>query len=756
MKRIPMEFWVAIMLASLFFWTGCSTPEGGTGIALRLFEPAWEETGVDLEPTFSWEVHFHGMAPRDDFAYTLHVAPLGEAYGAGVSTRQTTACWPEPLEAGVAFRWMVELSRQGYATVCSDEGRFSTREYYVVQVQVEQGSNGQIRVNEGPWGESFTLEAPVQQELLLEARSQPDFVFEGWYAGETFLGSENPLAYMPGYAATTRNDGSDLQVQARFAPKRVELTLQASPSQHGLVCIGEGEWAPRASLELQRGQQAVLHAQPLEGFCFEGWFLENGADSRARFLGEQNPMPYEPVDSCVVLASFVPNTYAITVESSPSVGGNVRINGGAWGNFRSEEFQVGDQVEVRALAASGYHFAGWFEDGQRVSEDASLDWTVQGQRSLVASFCRNPDPPLYAPLEQKWVFSIGAAFSSSPAVGSDGTIYLGADDTYLYAVNPGGTQKWAFPTGGPVKSSPTVASDGTIYVTAVDARIVTTPTVLFSISPDGVGSDKLHIGDTISNSPVFRSVGTLSLCSEKGFVLTLTGTELTWGWAYFVGDVQGNHVANSQYLLVPDDDHKLHAIDLVSGGAPKWSFVGDSVMRGSPAIAQDGTVFVGTTSQLYALDPEKEPTSLGEEEWKYPGEGQNIDFSRSQPSIAPDGTIYAPANDGVYALSPLGSLKWHFGSSQINTAPLVGNDGTVYVAFQSGMLYALNPEDGSEKWCVDLGSPVSASPAMGSDGTLYVATEGGDLFAFTSYGTGLAESSWPKFQGDPRNTGSKE
>ena len=48
---------------------------------------------------------------------------------------------------------------------------------------------------------------------------------------------------------------------------------------------------------------------------------------------------------------------------------------------------------------------------------------------------------------QKWAFSTGSYITSSPAIGADGTIYVGSDDDNLYAINPDGTQKWAFPTG---------------------------------------------------------------------------------------------------------------------------------------------------------------------------------------------------------------------------------------------------------------------------------------------------------------------
>ena len=54
--------------------------------------------------------------------------------------------------------------------------------------------------------------------------------------------------------------------------------------------------------------------------------------------------------------------------------------------------------------------------------------------------------------------------SSSPAIGSDGTIYVGSYDINLYAINPDGSKKWEFDTLAGVVTSPAIGSDGTIYV----------------------------------------------------------------------------------------------------------------------------------------------------------------------------------------------------------------------------------------------------------------------------------------------------
>ena len=72
---------------------------------------------------------------------------------------------------------------------------------------------------------------------------------------------------------------------------------------------------------------------------------------------------------------------------------------------------------------------------------------------------------------QKWRFNTGNAIDSSPAIGADGTIYVGSWDCYLYAVNPNGTQKWKFPTSGVIYSSPAIGADGTIYVGSGDSYL---------------------------------------------------------------------------------------------------------------------------------------------------------------------------------------------------------------------------------------------------------------------------------------------
>ena len=74
--------------------------------------------------------------------------------------------------------------------------------------------------------------------------------------------------------------------------------------------------------------------------------------------------------------------------------------------------------------------------------------------------------------------------SSSPAIGTDGTVYVGSNDKKLYAINgKTGVRLWEFITEGAVISSPAIGTDGTVYVGSNDKK-------LYAIKTDSKGLAK--------------------------------------------------------------------------------------------------------------------------------------------------------------------------------------------------------------------------------------------------------------------------
>ncbi len=156
--------------------------------------------------------------------------------------------------------------------------------------------------------------------------------------------------------------------------------------------------------------------------------------------------------------------------------------------------------------------------------------------------------------KQKWNYTTGGYIKSSPAIGSDGTIYFGSYDYKFYAINPDGTQEWNYTTGGAIYSSPAIGSDGTIYFGSFDDSF-------FALNPDGTQKWKYNTGGSITSSPTVGSDGTI----------------------YFAS------LDNIFHALNPD-------------GTVKWNYTTENAVETCPAIGSDGTIYFGSEDDnFYAI-----------------------------------------------------------------------------------------------------------------------------------------------------------
>ena len=98
-----------------------------------------------------------------------------------------------------------------------------------------------------------------------------------------------------------------------------------------------------------------------------------------------------------------------------------------------------------------------------------------------------------------WKFEAGI-MSSSPTIGSDGTVYIRSNDSKLYAINgKTGVKLWEFEIGDLVRSSPAIGSDGTVYVGSGDKK-------LYAIKTDskGLAKSPCRCAGKIPNIPAAR------------------------------------------------------------------------------------------------------------------------------------------------------------------------------------------------------------------------------------------------------------
>ncbi len=358
----------------------------------------------------------------------------------------------------------------------------------------------------------------------------------------------------------------------------------------------------------------------------------------------------------------------------------------------------------------------------------------------------NPHDPTSAPIGFiEWSFIAEDTIHSSPAIGADGTIYVGSHDGRLYAINPDGSLKWALATKGRVGSSPAIGADGTIYVGSLDSN-------LYAINPDGTQKWAFTTGSEVWSSPAIGADGTVYISSEDNnlYALNPDGVQI---WSFSIPGMS-NDPAIGPDGTIYIGGYKLYAFN--PDGSKEWSLFVRNIddmqtqTRSGLALGADGTIYFGGSGGLYAVSPD------GSQKWVFSAVHAPI---QSSPVIAVDHTIFVSSIDKtLYAINPDGTQKGAFYGGGWRS-PAIGADGTIYVLTRSYVddppsmrefMYALNL-DGSQKWTVLLWGEGSSRPTIGSDSTIYIGS-GPYLHAIRGESGGLSNGPWPMFHHDPQHT----
>ena len=318
----------------------------------------------------------------------------------------------------------------------------------------------------------------------------------------------------------------------------------------------------------------------------------------------------------------------------------------------------------------------------------------------------NPDGSL------KWESFMGDWADSTPAIGTDGILYIGCWDGFLYAFDcETGEEVWKFETFGVIEASPAIGKDGVIYFGNGE-------NLFYAVNPDGSPAwvngtnneaSPLTFNDWVDSSATFDAQGNL-----------------------WVADLFGN------LSQVAPDKSVVWSVDLGAG------------IPSSPAIAEDGTVYVGDEDgYVIAITPGNDIPK-----WFF---NTGLEGIESSPVLGPDGTVYiGTGDDRVFAFDgQTGALKtgWPFTepTDVVYSTPAIAADGTVYVGSGDKKLYALS-STGQKLWSFSTGGFVDSSPAIGYDGTVYFGSTDGNVYAVHG-DSSLDFSRWPKWRGSNESTG---
>lgn len=210
-----------------------------------------------------------------------------------------------------------------------------------------------------------------------------------------------------------------------------------------------------------------------------------------------------------------------------------------------------------------------------------------------------------------WVWSVPPSHlkyyreGASPAIATDGTVYFGSGGNYLYAIptipdlsrigengSRSGVPKWQFETSGHV-TAPAIGNDGTIYVGSFGGTLGAEQ-YLYAINSDGNLKWKFPARTGIG-APSLGQDGTIFACGQDGYLYAINPDgSLRWkyGTIQQVAHDQGPpSIGPNGTVYVAGDG--LYAIGtgspgVVEGLSGRWEW-GKVILKWSPPASDGGS-----------------------------------------------------------------------------------------------------------------------------------------------------------------------
>jgi outer membrane protein assembly factor BamB len=342
----------------------------------------------------------------------------------------------------------------------------------------------------------------------------------------------------------------------------------------------------------------------------------------------------------------------------------------------------------------------------------------------------------------KWSSQLQGYLRCAPAVGADGNIYVGDDSGNFYSINAStGVINWTFPIpagtsagSNDVETTPAIAADGTIY-------FVTLGGDLFALNPNGSVKGVVPGSQTSNVAPTIGPDGTVYFVSSGGLLTAFDPATVNILWSVNIGSIGGTPAIAGDGTLYVGAANSLFSLDSATG-ATKWSVpiqIGNTQFSTlhPPILTSNAVILTGEYDVIsISLTTQKIL-------WDFNSFNQTSKALQYAPAISPDfSTVYLDIQGTCFAIdAATGNTKWHTTvSANGNHAGvvIVGGDGTVYDGVDNPTLAALSPAGGI-LWQINLYNgtqETTADMSMGPDGTVFISPQA------PAGGPGLLRAVW--------------
>ena len=324
----------------------------------------WTRNGVvvSTEPEYSFGVtesctyvaHFSPEPVSYDLTVVSNMQEGGSAEGSGTYLHGATVTLTATANEGYHFvHWakngMVVSTEENYSFTITEAGDyiadFAPNNYDIV-AEANPTAGGTV-TGSGVYGHNTTA--------VLTATANTGYTFVNWTRDELVVSNE------PTYSFTVTEAGT---YEANFELNTYEIMATVNPADGGTV-EGAGIYG--------YGTTATLTAMGNEGYPFINW-TKDGA-----VVSTNATYSFTVAEAGTYVANFpqTPVSYEITAEADPEEGGTVEGAG---------SYYHGATATLTATPNEHYSFVNWTLDGEEVTAEPSISFTVTESADYVAHF----------------------------------------------------------------------------------------------------------------------------------------------------------------------------------------------------------------------------------------------------------------------------------------------------------------------------------------------------------------------------------